>query len=107
MANPTPTPCSRIRPRGAPDVVGCLEVDREHVSPGFDEIAGVAIGLVDHQVDIQVGSPHLPPDHADEIRAIGNIGHKVAIHDIEMDPVGSRIDGSAGLLSQTGVVSCQ
>ena len=46
----------------------------------------VARRLADHQVDVdrQVGQP---PKRGDDVRPKGDVGHEVAVHDVEMQPV--------------------
>src|SRR5215212_2137923 len=70
------------------DVRTGFDVDGEAVGAGFGEGGEVRVGRRDHQVDVErlLGDA---ADGADHHRADGEIRHEVAVHDIDVDPVGA------------------
>ena len=62
---------------------------------------GLEIGVAgrDHQMRVE----HLlgvRPHRLDDIRAVGNVRHKVSVHHVEMDPVGAGLVDGADLLAE-------
>lgn len=82
---------------GRGNVVISLDVDGNEVGPGFDEAGQVVIGPGNHEVDVEkdvVGGV----DGGDHGRAEGNVVHEVPIHDVEVHPIGSGVDGTGSFL---------
>ena len=81
-------------------------MDGDAVGAGLGEGLEIGIHRRDHQVGVESirrVRPHAP----DEIRAEGDVRHEMAVHHVEMDPVGAgRVDG-ADLLAQPGEVGGQ
>ncbi len=76
------------------------------IAAGFGECFEIGIGRRDHQMRVEdllcVRAYRL-----DDIGAVGNVGDEMAVHHVEMDPVGAgRIDG-ADLLAQSGKIRRQ
>ncbi len=63
-----------------------LHVDRDRVAAGVDELLRPATGLGDHQVGVEGQVGH-PPDRLDRLPAERDVGHEVAVHHVEVDPV--------------------
>jgi hypothetical protein len=76
---------------------GWLCLDKKVIGPRLGEGREVAIRLNDHQVYIERlprGAPHRLDNH----RSNPDVRHEAAVHDIDMDPIGSRRIDSANLL---------
>ena len=69
-----------------------LNVEGDRVAARIDEFVDVAARLRDHQVRVE-GQARDAAERLDGSRAEGQVRHEVAVHDVEMDPVG------AGLLA--------
>ena len=64
-------------------------VDGDVIGTGFEVVVQVVIRPADHQVGIEVGVRDDPADGLDELRPVGNVLHKVAVHHVEVQPVGT------------------
>ena len=75
-----------------------LDVHGNHRRAGLGERLEVAIGLFDHQVDVE-RDPGDALERADDRRADGDVRHEVAVHDVDVNEVGAaalrRGDGAA------------
>ena len=72
-------------------VHGGFHVNPQPVGPGRDESLDVALGILDHQVDVQ-GQSGGPAQGFGHRGADGDIGDEMAVHDVHVNPV------DAGLL---------
>ena len=69
-----------------------LDMHRDDIGAGLGESLEIRVARRDHQMHIE----HLLGVRAQrfhDVRSDGDVGDEVAVHDVEMDPVGScRID---------------
>ena len=65
-----------------------LDVHGNHRRAGLHERLDVAIGLVDHQVDVE-RDPGDALERADDRRPDGDVRHEMAVHDVDMNEVGA------------------
>jgi len=83
-----------------------LHVNGEIVGPGLGEVLDVVLRILDHEVHVEpgvvlVGHGPKGPNH---VRADGNVGDKVAVHDIDVEPLDAspkRLIGAVG--KSTGI----
>ncbi len=75
----------------------------DHVGAGFREGLEIGIAGRDHQMHVErlVG---MRPERLHHVRADGDIGHEMPVHDIDMDPVGAGRVDRAHLLAELGEV---
>ena len=68
-----------------------FHVNSQPIGPGLHKGLDIALGIADHQVDIQgqAGGPAQGPGHR---RADGEVGDEMSVHDVHVDPI------DAGLL---------
>ena len=88
---------------GAVQVGRRLDVHADDVGARVRELLDVALGLDDHEVDVerQLGRrAHGPHDE----RADGDVGDEAAVHDVDVDVVGAGGLGGAHLLGQPAEV---
>ena len=65
---------------------------RDVVAAGFCKGLEVGIAWRNHQMGVE-DFLAMRPHRLDDIGTVGNIGHEMAVHHVEMDPVGAgRID---------------
>ena len=83
-----------------------FDVHGDHVGAGLGERLQIGVARRDHQMDVEdlVG---MRPQRLHDVGADGDIGHKVAVHDIDMDPVGPGHIDRADLFTQFGEVGGQ
>ena len=80
-----------------------LGVDGESVGAGLGEGGEIGIGRRDHQMDVE-RLLRVRPDRFHDIGPDRDVGDEVAVHHVDMDPVGAgRVDG-AHLLAKSGEV---
>lgn len=80
-------------PQGFADIVLSFHVYSDLVRAGFDEPFEVVVRAFDHEVDIEedvVGAVNC----GDELGTERDIVDEVAVHDIEVEPIGSGADGA-------------
>jgi hypothetical protein len=91
--------------QGFADIVFCFRfnMDRNRVGPCIDETRQIVIGMLNHQVNIkrQICDFANGRDHA---RAERNIVDEMTVHDVAMDPIGSRLFHPANLIGQSGKI---
>ena len=63
-------------------------VHRHRVGTGLGEGAQVALGLADHEVDLE-GEVGLAAKRPQGVGPEGEVGHEVAVHDVDVEPVGA------------------
>ena len=94
------------RLQAAMQVRARLGVDGDQVGAGARERLEVRLVGLDHQVHVErLGRER--PERPHHLRAEAQIGHEVAVHDIEMDPVGAGGVDRAHLLAQPREVGGQ
>jgi hypothetical protein len=79
-------------------------MDRNPVGTGFDEFGDEKIGMLDHQVAIERNF-EVRAETLHHRRTYGEIGDKVAVHDVEMEDGTTARDGLFGVsgeLSEVG-----
>ena len=87
-------------------LVRCLDVERDIVGPGLGERLHVPGRLADHQVGVEEQIAVLA-ELGDDRGADGDIGHEMAVHDVQMDhpDAGGSHDGD--LVRQPGEVRAE
>ena len=70
-------------------VVAGLVVDGEDIGAGIAEVLDIAAGVLDHQVHVE-GFLRMLLDVLDDGLAEGDVGHKDAVHHVDMEPVALR-----------------
>ncbi len=84
----------------------CLGMHRDVIAAGLGEGLEIRIARRDHQMRVE-DFFGVRADRLDDVGAIGNVGDEMAVHHIEMDPVGAgRIDG-ANLFAEPGEIRSQ
>src|SRR6266849_5563759 len=69
-----------------------LDVHRDHVGAGGHEFGDVALGLDDHQVDVE-RQPRALADRRDDDGADRDVRHEPPVHDVDVELVGAaRLD---------------
>ena len=81
------------------DRVFRFNVDADARGPGLDESFQVILGVRDHQVDIKRQTDAFF-DRGRHARSEADIGDKMAIHDVQVKPVGPGQLGPPGLLGK-------
>ena len=69
------------------------------IRPGLDEIRDIAVGVRDHQVDVE-GQAGRTTDSFHHQGTHGDIGDEVPVHDVDMDPVGTGVFHGLDFLPQ-------
>ena len=80
-----------------------LDVHRKGGGAGIAKGLDGALGVLDHQVDVE-GQLRIAPAMLNGPRPDGDRRDEVAIHDIEVDPVGTRLLELRDLLTQPAEV---
>ena len=76
------------------------------IAAGLGEGLQIGIGRRDHQMGVE-DLFAVRAHRLDDVGAVGNVGHEMAVHHVEMDPVGAgRVDG-ADLFAQLGKIRSQ
>ncbi len=83
-----------------------LDVDGHAVGAGLGESGEVGIGRRDHQVDVE-RLLRMWPDRLHHARPDGDVGHEMAVHDVDMDPVGAGGVDGVHFLAETGEIGGQ
>ena len=95
-----------MRVEAALEVAGRLDVDRDPVRAGVQVFRKRPLRVLDHQVDVE-GQPRGLAQRPDDRRADRQVRHEVAVHDVDVDDVGSaRFDHRQGV-RQAGEVRGQ
>ena len=80
--------------QGAVQVRAALGVDGQDVGAGLAEGLQVGIDRRDHQVDVE-RQVRVRPQRLHHVRADGDVGHEMAVHHVDMHPVGAGgLDGA-------------
>ena len=87
----------------AMDMRAGFDMHGDDVGARLGEGFEIGIARRDHQMHVErllgVG-----PDRFDDIRADRNVGHEMAVHDVDMDPVGAGGIDRADLLAELGEI---
>jgi hypothetical protein len=84
-------------------VRGGLDMDGDPVGAGLMEERDEEPGVFDHQMDVKgQGSGLL--ERRDNLRAQGQVGDKMTVHDIDVDQVGAGLFGHLDRLSDPGKI---
>ncbi len=78
-------------------------MDGQSACTGFGKRLEVALGLFDHQMHIEGQSGDAPAGLHNE-GSHGDVGDKVAVHDIDVQPVRTGRFAGSDLFAQTGEV---
>jgi hypothetical protein len=80
-----------------------FDVDDHFIRPGFGKGFKQDFRPGTHEVNVekQFGER---ADGFDHLRAEGNVGHEVTIHDVEMQPIGTGSLRASGPVTEAGVV---
>jgi hypothetical protein len=81
-----------------------LLMHRDPVCAGIREGRDVVVRVLDHQVTVE-RHVHGLPQRRDHRRPDGDIWHKVAVHDVDVQERGSAFDGLFGVRSEPRKVS--
>jgi hypothetical protein len=84
----------------------CLGMDGDVIAAGFCKRLQIGVAGRDHQMRVEdlLG---VRAHRLDDVRAVGNVGHEMSVHHVEMDPVGAcRVDG-ADFFAQFGEIRRQ
>ena len=83
-----------------------LHVHRQHVGAGFDEGRYVPDGICNHEVHVERnpgGAFHV----SDDWRANGDVRHEMAVHDVDVNEIGTAPLGGGHGLAERGKISSQ
>ena len=83
-----------------------LGVDGDDVGAGLGEGLEIGIGGPDHQVDVH-HRLHMRAQRCDHIGADGDVGHEMAIHHVNMNPVGAMCLDRLYLAAKVGEIGGQ
>lgn len=89
--------CGANGAEGLSDVVFGFDVDGDHVGARSDEAREKMIGAGDHEVDVEEDIVGFV-DGLDDGGAKRDVIDEMPVHDVEVEPVGARVDGAAGFL---------
>ncbi|MNO72664.1 hypothetical protein D3C76_636180 [compost metagenome] len=92
---------------GTVQVQGCLGMNRNVIGACLGEGLDHAVHRRHHQVHIDRRGNTVAAQGLAELRAHGQVGHIVIIHDIDMDDIGTGGQHLLGLLSQPGEIGRQ
>ena len=86
-----------------------LLVDRDDVGAGLGERLHLALGALNHQVDVEdrAGAVHLVGQRADDGGPERDRRHEVAVHDVAVDDPRAGVEHLGDLLAQVGEVGRQ
>ena len=102
-ATPAFAPSSRMRERLRSRWGPASAWTVTHIGAGGDEGFEVGIGGGDHQVRVERGA-HARAEGGDHVGAQGDVGHEVAVHDVDLHPVGAGGLDGGNLLAEAGEV---
>ena len=90
----------------AVDMRAGFDMHGDDVGAGFGEGFEIGIARRDHQMHVErlLG---VRPDRFDDVRADRNVRHEMAVHDVDMDPVGAGGIDRAHLLAELGEIGGQ
>ena len=83
-----------------------LRLDHDAVGTTFDEIGDEMLRLDDHQVQVEVLRGRLA-DRRYDPRSEGDVGNEAAVHDIDVQPIRTRLIDGAHLLAEASEICGQ
>src|SRR5512145_1393566 len=89
---------------GAVQMWAGFGVNGDDVGAGVDEVVDERIDWRHHKVDIE-GESRMRPKRLDHRRADGDVGHEMAVHDVDVKPVRTGFVDGANLLAQSRKIS--
>ena len=81
-----------------------LGMHDDQVGAGLGEGLEIGVGRRDHQVGVEAAWSLCGAERLHDVRAEGDVGHEMAVHHVEMDPVRAGLVDRAHLLAQAGEV---
>ena len=81
-----------------------FEVHGDHICACLNESGEVVVGSGNHEVHVEEYVVGLV-DRLDDSWAEGNVVDEVAVHDIEVEPIASGVDGACGFLFDSAEIS--
>ncbi len=90
-----------------PHITVRFDMKLESLRPGIDKALRIEVRPRHHQMHITVEVWHDPPREHRHVRPKTQIGHKVRVHDIEMQRIGPGLLDPPHLLSQMPKIRCQ
>ena len=87
----------------AVEVRAGLRMDGDDVGPGLGECVEERVDRRNHQMHVE-RLCGVRPERLHHARADGDVGHEMAIHHVDVDPVGARLVDRAHFLAQLGEV---
>ena len=93
-----------LREQGAM-VEARFDVEADQLCAGGCEGFGVALGFVEHEVHVEEKTGDLAAEFGDHLRAEGEVGHKVPVHDVEMQPGRPSSRYLRGAFGEAGVLA--
>ncbi len=79
---------------------------RYRIGPILNKRFSIASGIGEHQVDIKKGIGR-PVECPGDVRPERDIGHEVAVHNVQMQPVSPCRDHSAGIIGQSAKITSE
>src|ERR1035437_7368509 len=86
------------------DAFAEFDVDGDLIRPGLDEEFQQNFRFAAHEVHVEEKFLGVWPDGGDDFGAEGNVGDEVAVHDVEVQPVGPGAGGASGFLAKAGEI---
>ncbi len=85
---------------------GGFNVDGDDIGAGLGEICQVTVGRLYHEVDVQEGAVLVGQgaQGADDDGADGDVGYKMAVHDVDVNILCSGAQGFFNLAAQLGEI---
>ena len=80
-----------------------FHVHRDHVGTSLHEVRDVAIGCLNHQVDVERFGGHAL-DGAHDDRADRDVGDKMAVHDVDVNEIGAAAFNQRDVMPERGEV---
>lgn len=82
-----------------------LDMDADQISSIFGKCLNILLGIIEHEVDIKEQLvPRLLAKTAQRFRPEGEIGHKMPVHDVEVNPAAACVDDGLHALGKSGVI---
>ena len=90
-------------PDGLGGVALGLQMEGNEVGAAFFEVGDIFLRLTDHDVDIKKQAAN-GADAPDDRHPEGDIRHKVAVHHVDMEPVGAALFYAVQFVGQAGKI---
>lgn len=86
-------------------IQGGFDVEADQLGSSVSEGFGVALRLGKHEMDVEEESWSVASKFGDHLRAEGEIGHEMAVHDVQMQPCRPGGGDLGGALGKAGVLA--